>query len=171
MRKRGSCARRRDACGFTLVELLAVLLVIGLLAGLLSAAWNPDKRGVLRLESERLAQLLSLAAAEARLSGRPIAWTTDAGQYRFWQLNGNSGWSEIRDRDLFRARVLPQGIAIRSLRIENTRPQAAIRLEFNPYGPGRSFHMEVSLAEEGYLIVASPIGEIRATPAVGGGAQ
>jgi general secretion pathway protein H len=146
-----------------------VLLVIGLLAGLLSTAWTPDKRGVLRLESERLAQLLDLATAESRLSGKAIAWTADAGQYRFWQLAGDSGWSEIRDRELFRARTLPQGIAIKSLRIENTRPQAVMRLEFNPYGPARSFHMEVSLGEESYLVAASPIGEIRAAPASKGG--
>lgn len=168
-RSRAHGLRRPRVLGFTLIELLVVLLVMGLLAGLVSAIGSPDKRGVLRLEAERLARLLDLAEAQSRLSGKSIAWTADAAQYRFWQFARDSGWSEIRDSELFRARTLPQGIVIKNLQIENTSPRATMRLEFAPYGPVRSFHMVVSLGLEQYVVAASPIGEIRATPTLGKG--
>ena len=56
--------RRR---GFTLIEMLVVLMIMGLFVGLVSAITRPDDRAVLRLEAERLSQLLDFAAAEAQL--------------------------------------------------------------------------------------------------------
>ena len=52
--------------GFTLIELLVVLMIMGLIVGLVSAIVRPDDRGQLRVEAERLAQLLDLAAATTR---------------------------------------------------------------------------------------------------------
>ena len=66
--------------GFTLLELLVVLLIMGLFAGLVGALAQPDERALLRFEADRLAQLLDLAAEESRLTGKPIAWTADAAQ-------------------------------------------------------------------------------------------
>ena len=85
---------------------------MGLFAGLVAAIAQPDDRARLRVEAERLAQLLDLAALESRFSGKPIAWTRgrDA-QYRFWRWRDDAGWSEARD-DSLRARSLPPGMAI-----------------------------------------------------------
>ena len=52
--------------GYTLLEVLIVMLIMGLLLGLVSAIARPDERSLLHLEAERLAQLLNLAAAAAR---------------------------------------------------------------------------------------------------------
>ncbi|MGH8694384.1 MAG: prepilin-type N-terminal cleavage/methylation domain-containing protein, partial [Burkholderiales bacterium] len=52
--------------GFTLIELLVVLLIMGLFAGLVSTLTRPDDRALLRVEAERLAQLLDLAAMQSR---------------------------------------------------------------------------------------------------------
>ena len=57
--------------GFTLIELLVVLLIMGLLAGMVSAIVRPDDRGLVRLEAERLALLLDLAATQSRLTALP----------------------------------------------------------------------------------------------------
>src|SRR5512134_2732761 len=55
--------------GFTLIELLVVLLIMGIMAGMIGAIVRPDDRALLRVEAERLAQLLELAATESRLTG------------------------------------------------------------------------------------------------------
>jgi len=102
----GPCSRR----GFTLLELLVVLLIMGLFAGLVAAISHPDERALLRVEAERLAQLLDLAAAESQLTGRPTAWTADGAQYRFWRWRDDTGWTEARE-DALRARSLPPGMA------------------------------------------------------------
>ena len=153
--------------GFTLVEMLVVLLIAGLLAGLVSVIARPDERTLLRVEAERLARLLDLAVAESGLTGKFIRWTADGPGYRFWRLREDTGWSEIRDSDLLRARTLPQGMTISALRVENGELQSAVRLEFSPYGPPPPFVIELSLGAERYGVAASPMGEVRAVPGEG----
>ena len=153
--------------GFTLIEVLVVLLIMGLFVGLVSAIVRPDDRGLLRLEAERLAQLLDLAAAESRLTGKSIAWTADGPGYRFWWMTGDAEWSEVRDSDLLRARTLPQGMMISGLQVENLPAHGAMRLEFTPSGPALSFTIEMTLGAARYAVAASPIGEVRVSPGEG----
>jgi general secretion pathway protein H len=151
----GTYSRR----GFTLIELLVVLLIMGLGAGLVGALVRPDDRAVLRVEAERLAELLDLAASEARLTGMSVAWVADADGYRFWRLRDDAGWSEARE-DSLRARSLPPGVAISDLRIEAMRPAGGMRLEFGPHG-SLAYDFEMSLGAARYAVAASPLGEVR----------
>jgi general secretion pathway protein H len=148
-----------EARGFTLIELLVVLLIMGLCAGLVVAIAHPDDRVLLRVEAERLAQLLDLAAVESRLTGKPIAWTADGVHYRFWHWREDSGWSEARE-DSLRARSLPRGMAISDLRIEAMQPPGGMRLEFGPDG-ALAYDFQMSLGAARYAVAASPLGEVR----------
>jgi len=136
-----------------------VLLIMGLCAGLVGALVRPDDRAVLRVEAERLSELLDLAATEARLTGTSVAWTAEANAYRFWQLREDTGWTEIRD-DSLRARSLPPGVAISDLRIEAMQTPGGMRLEFGPHG-SLAYDLQMSLGEARYAVVASPLGEVR----------
>lgn len=155
--------------GFTLIEMLVVVLIVGLFAGLASAILRPDERILLRDEAERLAQLLDLAALEARYSGVPVAWTSDGKGYRFWRFQENDGWSELRDNEPLRARALPQGIVLSGLRIENAQARNILRLEFTPYGMMRAWRIGMTLGGQHYRIEASPLGELRVAPGLGEG--
>jgi len=150
--------------GFTLIELLVVLLIMGLFAGLVSTITRPDDRALLRVEAERLAQLLDLAATKSRLTGKSIAWTADGPGYRFWQFSEDTYWSEILDDDSLRARMLPQGMVIAGMRVENMRTPEHLRLEFNPYGATSSFRVEMVLGDAHCTVEGSPIGEVRVLP-------
>jgi general secretion pathway protein H len=156
-------AAAKCARGFTLIELLIVLLIMGLLVGLVSVIVRPDDRGILRVEAERLAQLLELATAESRLAGQPLAWTADGTGYRFWRMTGDAEWSEVRDSDLLRARSLPQGMMISGLQVENAPAGGAMRLEFSAHGLTPAFIMQMTLGAVRCAVAASPVGEIRVT--------
>jgi len=149
--------------GFTLIELLVVLLVMGLFAGLIAAITRPDDGVRLRVEAERLAQLLDLAAVESRLTGRRIAWTAavtpEGAHYQFWRWRDDAGWSEARD-DALRARSLPPGMALSDLRIEATPRPGGLRLEFDPDG-SQAYDFQMSLGAARYAVAASPLGEVR----------
>jgi general secretion pathway protein H len=155
----GPCSAR----GFTLIELLVVLLIMGLLVGLASAIVRPDARALLRGEAERLAQLLELAAVEARLTGRPIAWTvmpdTNGVQYRFSRWRDDAGWLESTE-DSLRPRSLPAGMAITDLRIEAARARDGTRLEFSPHG-ALAYDFRMSLGEARTAVAANPLGDVR----------
>ena len=150
--------RRR---GFTLVEMLVVLMIMGLFIGLVSTITRPDDRAVLQLEAERLSQLLDFAAMEARLTGKSIAWTADESGYRFWRAGDDANWSEIRDSELLRARTLPQGMVVSRFRVENMRPRGAMRLEFTSQGASLAFAIGMSLGAAHYAVTGSPVGEVR----------
>ena len=67
-------ARRRTAGGFTLVEILVVLLIVALGAGVISLALRDTAESRLDREGERLATLLEAARAEARAGGLAVRW-------------------------------------------------------------------------------------------------
>jgi len=151
------------------------MMIMGLFVGLVGAIVRPDDRALLRLEAERLAQLLDLAAAESRLTGQAIAWTAEGPGYRFWRVDSDARWpedasrqwTEIRHGDLMRARTLPQGMSISGLQVENRPARDAMRLEFSPYGPAPVFNVEVSLGAERFAVAGSPVGEVRVLPGEG----
>ena len=154
--------------GFTLIEMLVVLMIMGLFIGLVSTITQPDDRATLQLEADRLSQLLDFAATEARLSGKSIAWTADASGYRFWRSADDGTWSEVLDSELLRARTLPQGVTVSDFRVENMRPQGAMRLEFAPQGSSLAFAIGMSLGAERYAVTGSPVGDVRVVPGGGG---
>ncbi len=153
--------------GFTLIEMLVVLMIMGLFIGLVSTITQPDERTVLQLEAERLSQLLDFAATEAQLTGKRIAWTADDSGYRFWRAAEDGSWSEIRDNELLRARALPQGVAVSGFRVENMRPQGSMRLEFTPQSSPLAFRIGMSLGAARYTVTGSPVGIVRVLPGEG----
>ena len=157
------------ACrGFTLLEVLVVLMIMGLLVGLVSAVALPDDRARLGLESERLARLLALAREEARFSGRAIAWTAEPPGYRFWQLDQDDDWGEIRERDLLLPRTLPGNMAVLGLRVENSPVTGPLRLEFGSDGAASAFTLELGLGKARATIAGSPVGDIAVVGDEGG---
>ena len=158
----------RAGRGFTLLEVLVVLLVMGLLVGLASALVLPDDRARLAVEGERLARLLELAAEEARLGGHAIAWTAEPPGYRFSQHDPAIGWTEPGGRDLLRPRALPAGMALLGLRVENTPASAPLRLEFSSDGAAQAFTLELGLGTARATIAGSPLGEIAVVADAGG---
>ncbi|NYT23192.1 prepilin-type N-terminal cleavage/methylation domain-containing protein [Alcaligenaceae bacterium] len=72
--------------GFSLLEVLIVLAIIGIVTGTVSLGVRAagDAQG-LRDDARRLAQLFTVAQAEARSAGRPVIWEYDDAGYGFRQ--------------------------------------------------------------------------------------
>jgi len=71
------------AGAFTLLELLVVLVILGVAAGVVSISVAPSEDRQARRDADRLAALFRLAQDEARVRGRPVAWLADTHGYRF----------------------------------------------------------------------------------------
>ena len=74
---------RRSCGGFTLIEMLVVIVLAGILISVVSISVTPDPRQKLMREAQRIGQLMTLAADEARIRQLPIVWEADLRGYRF----------------------------------------------------------------------------------------
>jgi general secretion pathway protein H len=151
----------RRTAGFTLIEMLVVMLIMGLMLGLAVAIVQPDDRARACVEADRLAQLLDLAAMEARFTGQPVAWTPDERGYRFWRMTPDARWVELRDSDALRPRALPQGMRVAAMQVENVPVTGDLRLEFMPQGRVFAFAIDIALGTARCSVAASPLGEMR----------
>lgn len=102
-------SRHPASAGFTLVELLAVLVVIGLAAATVVLTM-PDQRGALRAEAERFAARAHTARNEAIVEARPVALVVDSGGYAF-ERYGQGRWQVITEPPLDR-HAWPNGVIV-----------------------------------------------------------
>lgn len=130
--------------GFTLVELLVVLVVIGISLGMVLPQLMPDNRAQLRTEAQRLALLLENATLEARASGRTLGWSGEQAHYRFWQKNDYNDWVSIDESSPFRPRVLPDGIIIGAVTLENSLLKPSEHLALSAAGFVLPFRIQLS---------------------------
>ncbi len=90
--------------GFTLLELIIVLLIIGIMLGAIGFSLGGGRERQLETEGERLLALLRLARQETLLTSTATAVGFHAEGYRFYQLQGEQ-WLTVRD-GVFRPRTL-----------------------------------------------------------------
>mgnify|MGYP000365491190 CR=1 FL=1 len=147
--------------GFTLIEILVVLLIIGVMLASIVVKAFPDERQVLRQEADRLGLLLEQARDQAFISGRSIAWSAQNEGYTFWKLNAQRQWEPIAGDQNLRARQLPPPMSVTALFINQVKVPPAERLVFSPSGLNPSFVVTLAMHQQSLQLASDSLGRIQ----------
>jgi general secretion pathway protein H len=113
---------RRDARGFTLIEIMVVVVIIGVLsAGLLLSVSLTGRDRELEKESDRLLALINYAREQSELQTRQYGIIFQDDNYEFVSYDVHRQlWRDVFEDDVLELRRLPYGLNVK-LKVE-TRP-------------------------------------------------
>ena len=149
------------ASGFTLAEVLVVLVVVGLAAALVYARLDTDPRDQLEREGQRLGAAIEHAALLAQWQNQTLGVSAVGGGYRFWRrTDDGSGWSALSGDDVLAARALPSSLAAALLTYaaQPVAPDAVV--PFRASGRNEPFVIELGQAEWHLLLSSDPINRV-----------
>jgi general secretion pathway protein H len=146
---------QRRQYGFTLLELLVVMVIAGLLLGAVGLSAIPGQHQRLENDAKRIALLLQLARDEAILRNLPVAFEADQFAYRF-QIREDRIWSPLKD-DMLRERQFE--LSPIDLSIEPVQDNAGmVRIIFGREPVDKPFILTLKSADSSVSIRADGIG-------------
>ncbi|MEP6701834.1 MAG: GspH/FimT family pseudopilin [Betaproteobacteria bacterium] len=154
----GGFGGARGSAGFTLVEVLVTLIVIGVAVGLVSLALGHDSAAQLRQESERLRSALEHAAQVAQWRRLDLVWQADAQSYRFLRPSADGKWDEESD-EILAVHKLPADARIRAVGAAG----GAVPPEVTLHASGRNdpYTLTLDSPAGSWTIRADPLNRVR----------
>ena len=152
-RTRPHAPRQADA-GVTLIEMMVVLVIVAVMAGLAMSGLVPGSaQRKLAGAAEVLVQRLALASDEAMVTGRPLAFEARPAGYGFVQWQGDAGWQPVSGGPLAQAIDLGDGMQIDAFAQDGTALTATGPHVIAPGGDAAGFRIELQIAGQRRLVL------------------
>jgi type II secretion system protein H len=154
---------RSTARGFTLAEVLVVLLVIGLAAGFAYARFDSDPRHDVEREARRFAAALEHAAALAQWRSQTLGVSAGGAGYRFWRRTTSSEgdqWLALNDDEILAPRGLPEPLVAAARQYAGRSVAADAILPLAASGRNEPYAIEIASPEWRVLLIADPLNRV-----------
>ncbi len=154
---------RSGQAGFTLAEILVVLVVIGIAAGIAYARFDTNPQQSVEREGRRFAAAIEHAASLAQWRNQSLGVSASGESYRFWRRDhGADGdrWLPLTDDEVLATRTLPDGVtaAVVQYAGQSVPPDAILPLAAS--GINEPYVMEIASPPWHALLVADPLNRV-----------
>jgi general secretion pathway protein H len=147
--------------GFTLVEVLIVVVVIAIASGLVIVNLGGDDRRSAEREAGRLAGALEHAAALAQWKGETLGVSADGTGYRFWRRGADNRWTPVQDDEVLAPRALPAQFAVSPASYAGAPVVADAILPFRPSGRNEPYALLLANSAWSVLVAGDPLNRVQ----------
>jgi type II secretion system protein H len=154
--------RRRRSEGFTLVEILVVLAIIAIAAGVAVVAYDGSDRDRAIREARRFGGALEHAAARAQARSETLGASAYEGTWRFWKRDADSGrWQPLADDDtVLAAHTLPSPMLLTPTSFSGREVGGDTIVPFRPTGRTEPFTFELRSRDARLVLAGDPLNRI-----------
>ena len=145
--------------GFTLLELLIVILIMGVILAAVGLNASQTSKQVLQQDVQRLAALMQLARDEAIVRNRLIALELDTNRYSFF-IKIDNAWEPLQNDEVLRVREFKRSPITFSVRNGESN-LAAWRVVFGRDLVDQAFVLALQYEQDSFSISADGIGHFR----------
>lgn len=145
--------------GFTLIELMVVLLIVSITVAVVSVNFGVLDRRNTADELERLQRVLQFAAERAAVRGNPIQVEFLPGSYRFSQLDAAGKWQLLFAPPELAEHAWQAGLSPEKLTVADRLAEPGdIRIVFSSEAP--SFHLHILTPDGLRTLSGNSAGEV-----------
>jgi general secretion pathway protein H len=157
----GSVTSARRHSGFTLIEVLVVVAVIAIAAGLIVVNLEGDDRRATEREAGRLAGALEHAASLAQWRSETLGFSADGSAYRFWRRGADNRWTALRDDEVLAARALPAQWSVAPVSYAGAPVPSEVILPFRPSGRNEPYVVALASPSWTFVVAGDPLNRVQ----------
>ena len=153
----------KSATGFTLIEIMVVLLIVAITIGMVGINLQRGDNNRVQEEADRIVILLQAAREEAILQGKVFAVQFSNDGYRFLRDNNKGKLELIEQDDVLSPRSLPDGVTL-SFTLDGAVADTEAGLILDPSGSFIPFVLTLRAGEATWQALGLANGKIQSKP-------